>query len=179
MEHKAKYFKTPKYRLLIRYPDGTSWDVPAFTPGWDNHFWGSEEEWDAIPDGTEIFPPEREPQITNQSARIEIMDFGIKSDYMDNSFIETREKAIKLCMDNGIDFNHLKTLEEMTELSKEILNYFTKPEKADSENLLEEVADVVICLYVLVRLLDTEITKTKWHSILNGKFKKIISIYGK
>lgn len=81
----TKYFKMPNYRLLIKYPDGTSWDVPAFS-GFPidekvgkspmNHFWGTEEEWDLIEDSTEIFPPERIPQITEQSSRMEIMDFG-------------------------------------------------------------------------------------------------------
>ena len=69
----SKYFKQPNYRLVIKYDDGQIWDVPAFTyhlidqkrrPELLNNFWGSEEEWDSISDNTEIFPPQRDPQIT-------------------------------------------------------------------------------------------------------------------
>ena len=82
---KTKYIKKPNYRLLTEYPDGTTWDVPAFTSflidekqeaSKLNYYWGSEEEWNNIPDDTEIFPPETVPNITSHSAHLEILDFS-------------------------------------------------------------------------------------------------------
>ncbi len=96
---------------------------------------------------------------------------GNKKEFLDN-----REAAYNITTANGVTFNEYKTLEEMAELSKEILNFYTHNEKFNQDDLLDEVADVMICLHTLIRL--TKISSEDWYSIMNKKFKKIIDNHG-
>lgn len=99
-----KYFKTPHYRMLIKYADGTSWDVPAFSSfpidkkvekSNFNNYWGSQEEWDNIPDGTEIFPVPKDYKIDLESTKVEIMDFGATNDKIVNDDEATFRVVVK------------------------------------------------------------------------------------
>jgi len=136
MKTKTKYIKQANYRLVMHYPDGQIWDVPAFNPtGFSNHFWGTEEEWDAIPDGTEIFPPQREPQITEQSSRIEIMDFGLKNDPVVDQVIDGyRQRSAKGISKYGTTLEKNNTDDFLQHLQEELMDAVLYIQKLKSQN---------------------------------------------
>lgn len=138
MLKRTKYIKQANYRLVIHYSDGQIWDVPAFTPGGPKHFWGSEQQWDLIPDGAEIFPPEREPQITEQSSRIEIMDFGPKNDSIVDAVIdEYRKRSAVGIKKYGTTLQDNNTDDYLQHLQEELMDAVLYIQKLKSQRCTE------------------------------------------
>lgn len=87
--------------------------------------------------------------------------------------MKLKQKMFEVFKNNSEEFNMLKTIEELQELSLILTQYYNKPGKVPNSKVEEEIAHVKIRLNYLQNRFSKPIIKKQMKKKINHLYKKI------